>query len=97
MDGEYLRLYEVFEKAVGGIGEDEKRHHVVFYHPDMYVDMAKEILQLKRENERVKDIELKYISEVQMNINLLDKLRWCEETLNACGVRLPFRCDGSPK
>ena len=96
LNDDYLSLYELFSASVERLREDDSRHNVVIYHPDVYIELAKENIKLRKDVQRLQVSERKYHDELIYNMNMIDKLRWCAATLETFGVSLPFRIDGSP-
>ena len=97
LNEEYLPLYEIFRDSLEKLGEGDSRNHVVIYQPDVFVELARENIKLRREVQRLLSTERKYHDELIYNMNMIDKLRWCSATLETFGVSLPFRVDGSPR
>lgn len=97
IDQNYLDFYELFSQEMRNVSDDDRHHHVIIYHPDVYVKMAQENIKLKQEISRLKQVETKYKYEVYASVNLMDKLKYCYKELKKLGHTPPFRLDISPK
>jgi hypothetical protein len=82
-----LELYELFCKLMDRAGEDNAQK-VVIYQPHLFVEMAREILQLREENFRLNIDQVKFAEQVQWNLRLVDQLRYVKRRLDEMGIRI---------
>lgn len=73
-----------------GISEDDRDTlRIVFVQPMSYVRLVEDNVRLQRDVLRLKTMEAKYISEVNINMRLQDDLRHAKALLKE--HRIPFR------
>ena len=97
-DSSFLDAYASYEhiiRSANSTGSNPVRVEV--YLPDPFIELLRENIQLKEKLSALRRVEFRLTNEVQMNLNLLDKLRYLAEVADGLGVKIPFRIDGTPR
>lgn len=86
-DEEYIQLYDLFKRLMGDSDESNK---LVIYHPELFVEMAKEIVRLRAEVSQLKVSLGANLMQREYADRLYDQLQCIKRDLNEMGIRLPY-------
>lgn len=82
-----LELYELFCQLMDRAG-DEDKHKVVIYQPQLFIEMAREIAQLRAENCRLHISQTKFAEQVQWNLRLVSNLQRIKRVCKEKGIHI---------
>lgn len=88
-DEEYLQLYELFKRLMDDSASDEQK--LVVYHPELFIEMAREIVRLRQDNRTLKIAQGNFIMQSEYANRLLEQLRCIKRDLDDMGIRLPYK------
>lgn len=88
-DEEYIKLYELF-KSMMPVNEDDSQK-VVIYHPELFVEMAKEIVRLRKENYQLRVSNASHLTDREYANRLAEQLKCIKDDLDRLGIRLPYK------
>ena len=88
-DDEYLQLYELFKKLMDDSISDSQK--LVVYHPELFIEMAREIVRLRQDNRTLKIAQGNFIMQSEYANRLLDQLQCIKRDLDDMGIRLPYK------
>lgn len=89
-DEEYVQLYELFKKLMDESGTPDQQK-LVIYHPDLFIEMANEIIRLRKDNRTLKIAQGNFIMQSEYANRLLEQLRCIKRDLDDMGIRLPYK------
>lgn len=88
-DEEYIQLYELFNSLLLSDSEDTKK--VVVCYPELFIEMAKEIVKLRNENRQLKISVGANLMQREYANRLYDQLQAIKHDLDVMGIRLPYK------
>lgn len=88
-DEEYIQLYELYKSLLVSDGEDTQK--VVVCYPELFIEMAKEIVKLRNENRQLKVSVGQGLMQREYANRLYDQLQCIKHDLDELGIRLPYK------
>ncbi len=88
-DEEYIQLYELYKSLLVSDSEDTKK--VVVCYPELFIEMAKEIVKLRNENRQLKITAAANLMQREYANRLYDQLQAIKHDLDEMGIRLPYK------
>lgn len=86
-DDEYIQLYALYKQLLDDtMSAGEKR--IVLYEPDLFIEMAKEILKLRRRVQQLQKLDLEYQIKADECIKLCDKINSVRSECRERHIRL---------
>lgn len=82
-----LELYELFCRLMDRAG-DEGKQKLVIYQPELFIEMAREIKQLRAENKRLHVDQSKYAEQAQWNLRLVGNLQLIKRELKRRDIHI---------
>ena len=91
-DSEYLDLYKLFCDLMEHYPADQEKR-VVYYQPELFIEMAKEILKLRKRIEYLQRLELEYQIKADEVIKLCDVINQAKAELKLRRIKLNTNMD----
>lgn len=88
-DEDYVQLYELYKSLLASDSEDTKK--VVVFYPELFLEMAKEIVRLTNENRQYKISAAANLMQREYANRLYDQLQAIKRDLDEMGIRLPYK------
>lgn len=88
-DDEFLKLYELYKSLLASDDEDTKK--LVVFYPELFIEMAKEIVKLRNENRQLKVSVGQGLMQREYANRLYEQLQCIKRDLDEMGVRLPYK------
>lgn len=88
-DEEYIQLYELYKSLLVSDAEDTQK--VVVCYPELFIEMAKEIVKLRNENRQLKVSVGQGLMQREYANRLYDQLQCIKHDLDELGIRLPYK------
>lgn len=88
-DDEYIQLYELYRLLL--VSDDEDTKKVVVCYPELFIEMAKEIVKLRNENRQLKVSVGQGLMQREYANRLYEQLQCIKRDLDELGVRLPYK------
>lgn len=89
-DEEYIQLYELYKSLLVSSDADGTQKVVVCY-PELFIEMAKEIVKLRNENRQLKVSVGQGLMQREYANRLYDQLQCIKRDLDELGIRLPYK------
>lgn len=88
-DEEYIQLYELYKSLL--VSDAEYTQKVVVCYPELFIEMAKEIVKLRNENRQLKVSVGQGLMQREYANRLYDQLQCIKHDLDELGIRLPYK------
>ena len=88
-DDEYIQLYELYKSLLLSDSEDTQK--VVVCYPELFIEMAKEIVRLRNENRQLKVSLGQGLMQREYANRLYEQLQCIKHDLEELGIRLPYK------
>lgn len=88
-DEEYIQLYELYKSLLVSDAEDTQK--VVVCYPELFIEMAKEIVKLRNENRQLKVSVGQGLMQREYANRLYEQLQSIKHDLDELGIRLPYK------
>lgn len=88
-DEDYIQLYELYKSLLVSDAEDTQK--VVVCYPELFIEMAKEIVKLRNENRQLKVSVGQGLMQREYANRLYDQLQCIKHDLDELGIRLPYK------
>lgn len=88
-DEEYIQLYELYKSLLVSDSEDTQK--VVVCYPELFIEMAKEIVRLRNENRQLKVSVGQGLMQREYANRLYEQLQCIKHDLDELGIRLPYK------
>lgn len=88
-DEEYIQLYELYKSLLVSDSEDTQK--VVVCYPELFIEMAKEIVRLRTENRQLKVSVGQGLMQREYANRLYEQLQCIKHDLDELGIRLPYK------
>lgn len=88
-DDEFLQLYELYKSLLVSDSEDTQK--VVVCYPELFIEMAKEIVKLRNENRQLKVSVGQGLMQREYANRLYEQLQCIKHDLDVLGIRLPYK------
>lgn len=88
-DEEYIQLYELYKSLLVSDSEDTQK--VVVCYPELFIEMAKEIVRLRTENRQLKVSVGQGLIQREYANRLYEQLQCIKHDLDELGIRLPYK------
>lgn len=88
-DDEYIQLYELYKSLLVSDSEDTQK--VVVCYPELFIEMAKEIVRLRNENRQLKVSVGQGLMQREYANRLYEQLQCIKHDLDELGIRLPYK------
>lgn len=88
-DEEYIQLYELYKSLL--VSETEDTQKVVVCYPELFIEMAKEIVKLRNENRQLKVSVGQGLMQREYANRLYEQLQSIKHDLDELGIRLPYK------
>lgn len=88
-DEEYIQLYELYKSLLVSDSEDTQK--VVVCYPELFIEMAKEIVKLRNENRQLKVSVGQGLMQREYANRLYEQLQCIKHDLDELGIRLPYK------
>lgn len=88
-DEEYIQLYELYKSLLVSDAEDTQK--VVVCYPELFIEMAKEIVKLRNENRQLKVSVGQGLMQREYANRLYEQLQSIKQDLDELGIRLPYK------
>lgn len=88
-DEDYIQLYELYKSLLVSDAEDMQK--VVVCYPELFIEMAKEIVKLRNENRQLKVSVGQGLMQREYANRLYDQLQCIKHDLDELGIRLPYK------
>lgn len=88
-DAEYCQLYELFKSLMGDDTPDSQK--VVIYHPELFINMAQEIVKLRKENYSLRVANGSMCMDREYANRLAEQLKEIKEYCDVRDIHLPFK------
>lgn len=88
-DEEYIQLYELYKSLLVSDSEDTQK--VVVCYPELFIEMAKEIVRLRNENRQLKVSVGQGLMQREYANRLYEQLQCIKHDLEELGIRLPYK------
>ena len=88
-DEEYIQLYELYKSLLVSDSEDTQK--VVVCYPELFIEMAKEIVKLRNENRQLKVSVGQGLMQREYANRLYEQLQSIKHDLDELGIRLPYK------
>lgn len=88
-DEEYIQLYELYKSLL--VSDAEGTQKVVVCYPELFIEMAKEIVKLRNENRQLKVSVGQGLMQREYANRLYDQLQCIKRDLDELGIRLPYK------
>lgn len=88
-DEEYIQLYELYKSLL--VSDTEDTQKVVVCYPELFIEMAKEIVKLRNENRQLKVSVGQGLMQREYANRLYEQLQSIKHDLDELGIRLPYK------
>ena len=88
-DEEYIQLYELYKSLLVSDAEDTQK--VVVCYPELFIEMAKEIVKLRNENRQLKVSVGQGLMQREYANRLYEQFQSIKHDLDELGIRLPYK------
>lgn len=88
-DDEYIQLYELYKSLL--VSDSEVTQKVVVCYPELFIEMAKEIVRLRNENRQLKVSVGQGLMQREYANRLYEQLQCIKHDLDELGIRLPYK------
>lgn len=88
-DAEYTQLYELFKSLM--VDDEPDSQKLVIYHPELFINMAKEIVKLRKENYNLRVANGSMCMYREYANRLADQLKEIQEYCKVRDIHLPFK------
>lgn len=88
-DEEFIQLYELYKSLLVSDAEDTQK--VVVCYPELFIEMAKEIVKLRNENRQLKVSVGQGLMQREYANRLYEQLQSFKHDLDELGIRLPYK------
>ncbi|GEM_PF-3635844 len=88
-DEDYIQLYELYKSLLVSDAEDTQK--VVVCYPELFIEMAKEIVKLRNENRQLKVSVGQGLMQREYANRLYEQLQCIKHDLDELGIRLPYK------
>lgn len=88
-DEEYIQLYELYKSLLVSDSEDTQK--VLVCYPELFIEMAKEIVRLRNENRQLKVSVGQGLMQREYANRLYEQLQCIKHDLDELGIRLPYK------
>lgn len=88
-DEEYIQLFELYKSLLVSDSDDTQK--VVVCYPELFIEMAKEIVRLRNENRQLKVSVGQGLMQREYANRLYEQLQCIKHDLDELGIRLPYK------
>lgn len=88
-DEEYIQFYELYKSLL--VSDTEDTQKVVVCYPELFIEMAKEIVKLRNENRQLKVSVGQGLMQREYANRLYEQLQSIKHDLDELGIRLPYK------
>lgn len=88
-DEEYIQLYELYKSLL--VSDTKDTQKVVVCYPELFIEMAKEIVKLRNENRQLKVSVGQGLMQREYANRLYEQLQSIKHDLDELGIRLPYK------